>query len=265
MKNFKLLLAMLSLLFVSAFFIQSTEPDTDGEEVSACEVVNYLPHQELNATEKEALLMMIEEEKLARDVYITLGKEYDVKVFKNISDAENRHMEAIECLFEKYDLKNPIEEKALGEFSSRKFQDMYESLVIRGRTDITEALKIGASIEDLDIYDLNELLESRTTDNDDLKAVFKELAKGSRNHMRAFTKNLKKQNATYEVKHITKDQYESIIAHEQERGGWLCGDEKPRDGREKGCKGEKGKCGDGCKGNKNGKQKCKGEGHHGKH
>lgn len=265
MKNFRLLLAMLSLLFVSAFFIQSTEPEPDGGEVSACEVVNYMPHQVLNASEKEALFMMIEEEKLARDVYIALGKEYDIKVFNNISDAENRHMEAIECLLAKYNLENPIEDKALGEFSNRKFQDMYESLVIRGRTNITEALKIGASIEDLDIYDLNKLLESRTTDNEDLKAVFKELVKGSRNHMRAFTRNLNKQNATYEVKHITMDQYESIIAYEQERGGWLCGEGKPIASRAKGCKGEKGKCGNDRKGNKNGMKKCNGEGHQGKH
>ncbi len=262
-------MATIFLAFVVSKDVNSIDPITiyiGNEEVTACEVINNLPAEELNKEEKSALLMMIEEEKLARDVYITLSKKYDTKVFKNISDAENRHMDAIVCLIEKYDLKNPIEGKAIGEFSDRKFQDMYESLVIRGKTDLTEALKIGAAIEDLDIYDLNKLIESRTTDNADLQAVFKELVKGSRNHMRAFTKNLKNQDATYAVQHITQKQYDEIIEAEQERAGWLCGDEKPRDSREKACKGNKEGCGKKCGSNGSKKHHCKGNGHqHGKH
>ena len=269
MTKLKFIIVSIFFVFISTQYLNSSDPVTKNngkEEVSACEVINNLPREELSKEEKTALLMMIEEEKLARDVYITLGEKYDQKVFKNISEAENRHMDALICLFEKYDLKNPVEGKAIGEFSNRKFQDMYESLVIRGKTDLTEALKTGASIEDLDIYDLNKLLESRTTDNADLKAVFKELVRGSRNHMRAFTKNLKKQNATYTVQHIDQKQYKAIINADQERGGWLCGDEKPKDSRKKACKEGKEAC---CKkdgGKDSEKHNCNGKGHqHGKH
>ena len=67
----------------------------NGDEITACEVIGNLPYEELNNNEKSALLLMLEEEKLARDVYIAMAEKYDSRVFKNISEAENRHMEAI--------------------------------------------------------------------------------------------------------------------------------------------------------------------------
>ena len=268
MNKVKLLITSLILISGMVSLVVASDPikDHKGKDITACEVIDNLPSEELNKAERSALLLMIEEEKLARDVYITLGEKYDVNVFKHISDAENRHLEAIACLFGKYNLENPVEGKALGEFSNRKFRELYESLVIRGKTDLTEALKVGATIEDLDIYDLNELLDNSNIDNQDLKSVFKELVRGSRNHMRAFTKNLDKQNASYEVQHISKDDYKAIINGEQERGGWLCGDEKPRDSRVKSCKGEKGNCGKNCKDHSSQNHDCKGKGNqHGKH
>ena len=100
------------------------------------------------------------------------------------------------------------------------------------------------------------------TDNDDLKSVLKELQRGSRNHMRAFTKNLNKQDATYEVQYITEEGYQDILSSSQERGGWLCGDEKPRDTKvKKQCKGDHSKCNGACKGEGHNKKDCKGQSH----
>lgn len=51
-------------------------------------------------------------------------------------------------------------------------------------SSILEAYKVGATIEDLDIFDLkNSLLKS---DNQDIKLVYDLLSMGSRNHMRTF-------------------------------------------------------------------------------
>ena len=43
--------------------------------------------------EKESLTLMRQEEKLARDVYLTLGENYDLPVFTNIPRSEQRHMD----------------------------------------------------------------------------------------------------------------------------------------------------------------------------
>jgi hypothetical protein len=48
---------------------------------------------QLSPQEAESLLFMREEEKLARDVYITLYEQWNNQVFANISNSEQRHME----------------------------------------------------------------------------------------------------------------------------------------------------------------------------
>ena len=259
MKRVKIFFGAGILLSVSMLFIQGESNYAFTEnELDACEIIDQLQYQELNDSEKEALLLMIEEEKLARDVYTTFSKVYDSHVFTNISEAEDRHMNAIQCMLNKYDLKNPVQEKAIGVYSNRKFTDLYESFVIRGKTELKEALMIGATIEDMDLKDLNDLMESKTTDNDDLKAVIRELQRGTRNHMRAFSKNLKKQEASYDAQFISKEEYREIVSASQERGGWLCGDEKPRDSKvNKKCKGDHSKCSGACKGEGHEKKGCK--------
>ena len=38
------------------------------------------------------------EEKLARDVYLTLGETYKQRMFVNIPESEQRHMDAVKAL-----------------------------------------------------------------------------------------------------------------------------------------------------------------------
>ena len=66
--------------------------------------INSLPKEPLNQTELTSLSFMREEEKLARDVYITLYNKWGVNIFTNISNSEQAHMEAILMLLNQYSL-----------------------------------------------------------------------------------------------------------------------------------------------------------------
>ena len=57
---------------------------------------------ELTADEILGLQFMLEEEKLARDVYLTLGEAWGLNVFQNISRAEQTHMDAVASLLQRY-------------------------------------------------------------------------------------------------------------------------------------------------------------------
>jgi hypothetical protein len=57
---------------------------------------------------KDGILLMREEEKVARDVYLKLTEKYDVKIFANIAKAEQQHMDAIKILLENYEIEDPI-------------------------------------------------------------------------------------------------------------------------------------------------------------
>ena len=177
-----------------------------------------LPLEDLNEAEKSSLLKMREEEKLARDVYLTLGKKWDINVFQNIPEAEQRHMDAVATLLERYELDDPVTDDTVGVFSSEEFSQLYEQLVEDGSRSLADALTVGATIEDLDIFDLNEALAG-DIDNQDIRQVYGNLVRGSRNHMRAFTGQLEGQGKDYTPQYLSEDELAAILDSDWERGG----------------------------------------------
>ena len=216
-------------------------------DMCSCIESNF-PVEELSDIEIAGLNQMREEEKLARDVYLTLFTSWNQKVFDNISKAEQRHMDAILCLLNKYDIPDPVENNDIGVFTDDDIQSLYNTLIEQGNQSLVSALTVGAIIEDLDIYDLIEI--SGKIDNQDILAVFNELTKGSRNHMRAFVSQLSLQNESYSPQYITNDLFNSIINSGMERGGSICNNSGNSNN---GNKGHKGQNGNGtCDGNRNG-------------
>ncbi|AMQ19158.1 hypothetical protein A0127_08280 [Thermococcus peptonophilus] len=176
-----------------------------GEDVD----VSTLPAENLSQDEMAAILYMREEEKLARDVYLTLYNETGLTVFRNIEKSEETHMDMVLSLIEKYNLTDPVEGLGIGEFASPEMESLYNELVERGKTSKLEALKVGAYIEELDIKDLNEWLEK--VDNQDIRVVFENLRKGSENHLRAFVNNIEKNGEKYSPVILSEEEYSEIV------------------------------------------------------
>jgi hypothetical protein len=155
-----------------------------GNCVQAIDTVKY----DLSSAEKDGLIYMRLEEKLARDVYLTLGKTYTQKMFINIPESEQRHMDAVKALLDKYEIADPITDNAMGSFANSDFKELYNELVAKGQKSFKDAMLVGKEIEEMDIKDLIERIEQ--TDNTNIKAVYENLKCGSENHLRAFTKHL---------------------------------------------------------------------------
>jgi hypothetical protein len=178
--------------------------------------INSLPKEPLNQTELTSLSFMREEEKLARDVYITLYNKWDVNIFTNISASEQTHMESVRLLLTKYNLTDPVGSNTVGVFDNVTLQTLYNQLVALGNTSLPDAYKAGATIEDLDIFDLTNALTG--IDNQDIRLVYDNLTKGSRNHMRSFYKNILKVGSTYTPQYITQAEFDAIINSSMETG-----------------------------------------------
>jgi hypothetical protein len=88
--------------------------------------------------------------------------------------------------------------------------------VAQGNASVLDAYKVGATIEDLDIFDLKNALT--TIDNQDIKLVYDMLTKGSRNHMRSFYKNILNVGSTYTPQYITQAEFDAIINSPMETG-----------------------------------------------
>ncbi|WP_258084337.1 DUF2202 domain-containing protein [Thermococcus thermotolerans] len=165
-------------------------------------------YSDLSQEEIDGLLYMREEEKLARDVYLTIYETYGLQVFYNIAQSEQKHMDAVLSLLEKYNLTDPASDE-IGVFTNPDLQALYDRLIEMGGGSVVDALKVGALIEETDIVDLQERIAQ--TDNEDIKLVYENLMAGSENHLRAFTGQLEAYGVTYEPQVVSEDYYQSVI------------------------------------------------------
>jgi len=152
---------------------------------------------------------MREEEKLARDVYLTFYEEWGLTIFDRIANSEQRHTDVIKNLIDKYGLDDPYRD-AIGSFTNDELQSLYDSLVARGRESPTEALIVGGLIEETDIVDIQDFIDQ--TDNDDIITVYSNLIESSENHLSAFVDVLAKRGIDYEPQVLSQETYDRIVA-----------------------------------------------------
>jgi len=176
--------------------------------VTPAEIAAF-PFEELSTEEIAALTFMREEEYLAHDVYYKLYQKYHKPIFNNIKKSELVHTNAIKALLVKYNLPDPAVNHVTGVFSDPTMQNLYNTLIAQGYISMMNGLVVGATIEDLDIFDLNNhLLE---VDNQDILFTFNNLRRGSCNHMRAFYANIKAFGGSYTPQYISQEEFDEII------------------------------------------------------
>ena len=175
-----------------------------------------IPSSDLSTEESAGLLFMIEEEKLARDVYNTLYATWNVQTFQNIAASEQTHMDQLTLLLTRYNLASPVQTP--GVFTDTNLQALYTKLVAQGNQSIGDALKVGGAIEEIDITDLQTRLAQ--TDNADIQQVYNSLMSGSYNHLSAFSRTLRNQTGeTYAPQYLSAEQYQTIISSGPGNGG----------------------------------------------
>lgn len=180
------------------------------------ERVGQLPYETPSPSEQSTLLFMIEEEKLARDVYAFFYDTWRKPVFDNISASEENHMYAVRVLLNKYGIADPSLDYEAGSYQNPELRELYLNLTTKGQRSYEKALEMGALIEDMDIADLMQAQQE--SDNEDISLVYDHLQSASRNHLRAFYNNLSKQGITYRPSYITQDLLEEIVNSPPEKG-----------------------------------------------
>ncbi|AIF70096.1 hypothetical protein PAP_08575 [Palaeococcus pacificus DY20341] len=186
-----------------------------GQAVEDRPYIGIYETSSLSQEEIDGLLYMREEEKLARDVYLTLYEMYGLPVFQNIAQSEQTHTDAILSLIEKYNLTDPAVDE-VGVFTNPELQELYDQLIVQGSQSLEDALKVGALIEEVDIKDLEEWIAK--TDNADIIQVYESLISGSESHLRAFTRTLSTYGVSYEPQVISEEQYQEIVSSSMSRG-----------------------------------------------
>lgn len=190
----------------------------------------------LDATEASHLTFMREEEKLARDVYLTLADFYpNQKVFSRIaSRSEQTHTDTMRDKLDQFNLPDPNPKtnnlpSSLGVFTGDEwgwyFEEKYALLTAKGKVSELDALYVGAFIEELDMYDIAvcpQVMIDRGfsspcgleyTDEDALKTAYRALISGSESHLRAYVGQIEAVIGVgnYEAQYLQQSEVDAIL------------------------------------------------------
>ena len=208
-KTIKTFAFVLGLIAISTFLSCSND-DTNNTLNDENEIIDNFS---ISQADSDALLFMLEEEKLARDTYNFLDNQWGINQFANIKNSEQTHMSAVIALLD----SNNIDYIVLpeGEFLNQDLQTYYNQFVINGSISSSNALQIVATIEDLDIVDLEDYINEST--NTSLIEVFEILKCGSRNHLRSFVSSIENTGNSYTPQFLTQEEYNLIISSNNEQ------------------------------------------------
>jgi hypothetical protein len=124
-------------------------------------------------------------------------------------------MDAVKVLLVTYGITDPVAQDVAGEFASQELAGLYADLVEKGLVSETEAMLVGATIEDLDIRDIEVM--TLHTQQLDVLATLASLACGSRNHMRGFVARLEQVGVTYQPQYISQEAFDQIVSSAKEQ------------------------------------------------
>jgi len=212
----------LSLVALSTLVLISGCDSTDGgivnteTPVSTTEVPSEVaaaidaPTSILSQELANTLSYMGNEERLAYDVYNYLYAQFGIKQFTNIAtNSEYKHITSVQELVQKYKLDDtiaftnvdlpslgyintPIESMQAGVYDISAIQALYDDLTAQGSASEVDALKVGCTIEVVDVTDLDRDIAIAERENaTDIVTVFNFLRDGSYNHYWAFDNGLK--------------------------------------------------------------------------
>jgi len=139
----------------------------------------------LSDQQKNTLVAMAQEEKLAHDLYVAFAAKYPAPVFDRIAAAETQHLSVVRTLLARYAVSDPTAGTAAGTFSDLSVQAAYHRLLASGTASQAAALQAGQEVERTDIADLGKALAGVTAP--DVTQVYQRLLAASQQHLTAFT------------------------------------------------------------------------------
>ncbi len=140
----------------------------------------------VTATQKAQLIYIIQEEKLARDVYAALAAKGYSQKFGNITPSEQTHMDLLAGILKTYGIANPTTGLKAGVYKDKTLTALYAKIMSTATKSSADAIAAGVLIEKTDIADIEKMLKGFT--QADIKSVLNSLLSGSEQHLAAFSR-----------------------------------------------------------------------------
>ncbi|MCF6242836.1 MAG: DUF2202 domain-containing protein [Bacteroidales bacterium] len=188
--------------------VEDLEVLTNTQDDTSLSETEELTSENIDDNTKSSLVYMREEEKLAHDVYVQMFQLWGLSTFDNISKSETIHTNSVKGLLDYYNIEDPALAEE-GIFVNTELQQLYDLLIDMGDSSLIDGLIVGATIEEVDIIDLDEAIENCEVDT--IITVYGRLRKGSINHLKAFVGQLASNGIDYSPQYLSKEEFYAII------------------------------------------------------
>lgn len=143
------------------------------------------PGASISSAVASELTFVREEERLARDLYAAIAKQYDgAAPFSMITNAEQRHFDAVGTLLVRNGIADPSTGSTPGVYADATLQKLYDGWLARSKSSLTEAYRVGADLEKQDIADLDKAIADNAPA--DVDRVLANLKTASEHHLAMF-------------------------------------------------------------------------------
>jgi hypothetical protein len=157
----------------------------------------------------EGMRFIWEEEKTARDLYISFYRETNQSIFMNLVRSEQNHMDQVKSVMDRYGVSMPVPDQ--GALENQTLIQIYSDLLSRGNRSDEEALMAAAAFEEISIVDLQK--EIAATDNQEVIVVYQGLLAGSKKHLRSYVNALKEQGIAYSPQYLSRAEFDDVMGY----------------------------------------------------
>lgn len=163
---------------------------------------------DLKPKQQKALIKLYEEEVLAHDLYVELGKVHtDIMPLQHIPKSEAVHRKVMAGILEFHGIAVP-EPKGNRRFVTKGLDKTFDAWLAEGKKSPAAACLVGVRLEEHDIADL----QAAQKQFPESKAPLANLERASGNHLRAFHYNLTARKGSYEPEVMSKKDFDAILA-----------------------------------------------------
>lgn len=152
-----------------------------GSQVAQVVIQNPLTEQQISQ-----LTYIIQEEKLAYDVYKEMYETRWNRKFANILNSEDNHQDRVAVILKAYNIDYQLSDQR-GVYDDPTLTQLYSDLIAQWSQSLDQAMQVGITMEQKDIADIQDMIPW-FANYPDISSMLQALLSGSQNHLAAFQK-----------------------------------------------------------------------------
>ncbi len=166
-----------------------TATTTATETITESATPSATTNPDVDYESADLLRRLVEEEKVAHDLYLAFEEQYGARIFTNIKNSEVKHQDFVLAVMETTGVEDPRLPEP-GKYVDPELQALYDDLYAQGSVNLPAAYQVGVDFEVLDIAGLEAELAKAPESDTALITLLENLISGSKNHLAAFQRQV---------------------------------------------------------------------------